>query len=72
MNSRNNSKIPFSNVTRRLHIVMLCMCLFASVAIYIVDSLSYKIMFSIILIAYAGFLVVNPHILRLVFKISGG
>ena len=71
MISKNNYKIPYSNVTRRLHIIMLCMCLFASTAIYIVHSLSYKLMFSIILIAYAAFLVINPHILRLVFKISG-
>jgi len=61
---------PKNEVVRALHISMVILCLMASVALFFLDSIFNRVIISVLLIAYAIFLLKNTHILLLIFKLS--
>jgi len=56
-------------LARALHILMIALCLVASIALYLVDNYTYKVVISLIMIAYTIFLLINSHIIRLILNI---
>lgn len=71
MASKLNLSSPYAKITRNLHLFMLILCAIASIALYIVQSWLSKAILTLILIAYAAFLIRNSQIFTLLFRITG-
>lgn len=57
-------------VIRSIHLIMLYLCVVATIALFVIESQPCKIMLSILLCSYGIFLMVNPQIFKLVFQIN--
>lgn len=70
MTNKTDPCSPYWPIARFLHLIMIALCVVASFAIYIIDSLLCKILLAILLLAYAYFLLKNSQIAALLFRIA--